>query len=197
MYAPAAHDEITGLLGYIDQQLAALRAAIIGLTEDQARSTPCRSTLSIGGLLKHAVYGMTENTARLTGGGHERPLDEGAYQRYLGSFALTDDETGAGTLAAFDEARAAYLAAIEATDPDGEITEPPAPWHGIFDARPAKARYLLVHQIEEWARHAGHADIIREQLDGTAIPQIVLSLEGAPANDFFQPYVAEPGTIGA
>jgi len=37
---------------------------------------------------------------------------------------------------------------------------------GIFDNRPARGRYLLVHQIEEMARHAGHADIIREQIDG-------------------------------
>ncbi|MGN6694091.1 MAG: DinB family protein [Aquihabitans sp.] len=197
MYAPAANDEITGLVAYIDQQLDALRAAIVGLTEAQARETPCRSTLSIGGLLKHATYGMTENTKRLTGGGHERPLDEAAYARYMGSFVLGDDETGAGALAAFDDARSAYVAAIGATDPDAEITEPPQPWNGVFDARPANARYLLVHQIEEWARHAGHADIIREQLDGTPVPQIVLSLAGAPANDFFEPYVPAAGTIGA
>ncbi len=47
------------------------------------------------------------------------------------------------------------------------------------------------------ARHAGHADIIREQIDGVAVPQIQLSLEGMPANNFFQPYVAQPGTFGA
>ena len=47
------------------------------------------------------------------------------------------------------------------------------------------------------ARHAGHADIIREQIDGMSVPAIVLSEAGAPANDFFQPYVAQPGTIGA
>jgi hypothetical protein len=46
------------------------------------------------------------------------------------------------------------------------------------------------------ARHAGHADIIREQIDGVAIPRIVLSAAGAPANDFFQPYVPAAGTIG-
>ena len=68
--------------------------------------------------------------------------------------------------------------------------------HGIFDERPANARYFLVHHIEEMARHAGHADIIHEQIDGMAVPAIMLSEDGAPANDFFQPYVAAPGTIG-
>lgn len=83
------------------------------------------------------------------------------------------------------------------TDPGAPSTEPPAPWFGIHDARQANARYYLVHQVEELARHGGHADIIREQIDGVAVPAIVLSQAGAPANDFFQPYVPQPGTIGA
>jgi hypothetical protein len=197
MYAAARHDEITGLTAYIDQQLDALRASIVGLTEAQAVATPCRSSLSVAGLLKHATYGMTENTKRLSGGAADGPLDEAAYARYMGSFVLADGESGASTLAAFDEARTTYLAAIAATDPDAETAEPPQPWNGIFDVRPANARYRLVHQIEEWARHAGHADIIREQIDGTPVPQIVLSLAGAPKNDFFDPYVPAAGTIGA
>ena len=197
MYAPASHDELTGLVAYVDQQLEALRASIIGLTEDQAREQPCRSTLSIGGLLKHTTHGMATNTERLTTGVHVRPLDDAAFAVYQGSFELTAGETGASILETFDAARPAFLAAITATDPGAEIEEPPQPWNGIFDTRPANARYLLVHQIEEFARHAGHADILREQIDGTPVPQIVLTLAGAPANDFFQPYVPEPGTIGA
>ena len=159
---------------------------------------PCRSALSIGGLIKHATYGMRGATARLTGeAGVRLEIDEDAFAAYTSSFALADDETAAGVLARFDEARVAYLAAVAATDPGAPSVEPPAPWHGIHDARPAHARYYLVHQIEEFARHAGHADIIREQIDGVSVPAIVLSEAGAPANDFFQPYVPQPGTIGA
>ena len=47
------------------------------------------------------------------------------------------------------------------------------------------------------ARHAGHADIIREQLDGLSVQTLQLTLEGQLANNFFQPYVPAPGTIGA
>lgn len=198
MYTPARDDEITGLARYLDQQLAAIRASAIGLTEEQARLQPCRSTLSIGGLLKHVTYGMRGATARLADPGAAPPaVDDTAFAAYTGSFTLTDDETVAAAMADFDDARAAYLAAVAATDPGVEITEPPSPWFGIFDARPANARYYLVHQIEEMARHAGHADIIREQIDGMAVPGIVLSQDGMPANDFFQPYMAAPGTIGA
>jgi hypothetical protein len=197
MYEPASDDEITGLAKYLDQQLTAIRSAAVGLTDEQVRMRPCRSALSIGGLLKHATYGMIGATARLVSGETAVDLDEAAFADYLGSFALADDETAAGALAEFDRARTGYIGAVAATDPDSPTVEPPSPWHGIHDARPANARYYLVHQIEEMARHAGHADIIREQIDGMAVPAIVLSEEGAPGNDYFQPYVPAAGTLGA
>jgi hypothetical protein len=198
MYEPAQDDEITGLVAYLDQQLAAIRAAAIGLTEEQARTRPCRSALSIGGLLKHATYVMHGATERLTGAGPGRgDLDAAGFARYQSSFGLTDDETASDALAEFDAARRAYLDAVAATDPAAATVEPPAPWVGVYDTRPSNTRYYLVHQVEEMARHAGHADIIREQIDGMSVPAIVLSEEGAPANDYFQPYVAPPGSIGA
>jgi hypothetical protein len=49
--------------------------------------------------------------------------------------------------------------------------------------------------IEEYARHAGRADIIHEQIDGMAVPAVVLTLAGAPGNDFFRPYRPAPGTL--
>jgi hypothetical protein len=134
---------------------------------------------------------------RFAGGRSTPVVDEDGYATYMASFALADDETGAGTLAEFDDVRPGYLATLAAIDPAAPTTEPPSPWFGIFDARPANSRYALVHQVEELARHAGHADIIREQIDGMAVPAIVLSEAGAPPNDFFQPYVPAPGTIGA
>ena len=198
MYEPAAHDELTGIVNYLDQQLTAIRAAAVGLTDDQLRSRPCRSALSIGGLIKHTTYGMRGATERLTQTDvHPREIDEAAFAAYQSSFALADEESALAAVAAFDAARSAYLAAIAGTDPSSPTVEPPAPWFGIHDARPAMARYYLVHQIEEMARHAGHADIIREQIDGVSIATIVLSEAGAPANAFFQRYVPGPGTIGA
>jgi len=197
VYEPAHDDEITGITRYLDQQLSALRASALGLTDGQARSRPCRSVLSIGGLIKHVTHGMRGGVRRLRDRDSSFALDEAAFAAYEGSFALTDDETVADALTAFDEARAEYLAAVAATDPDDELIEPPQPWNGIFEPRPAAARFYLVHQIEEMARHAGHADIVREELDGMAVPALVFTVEGQPANDFFTPYVPAPGTIGA
>ncbi|MBO4237649.1 DinB family protein [Pseudonocardia alni] len=195
MYAPARHDEVTGLLNYIDVQLTAIRSALLGLTEEQARATPCRSALSVGGLVKHAAYCMRGALDRLTGDVTEQPLDAAAVALFTGSFTVGDDETVAATVEEFDRVRAELLATVAKTDPAGDSTAPPAPWHGIHDARPIHARYYLVHLVEEFARHAGHADILREQIDGVAVPALVLTLAGAPANDFFQPYEAAPGTL--
>jgi hypothetical protein len=195
MYAPARHDEVTGLVNFIDEQLAAIRAAAFGLTEEQARETPCRSALSVGGIIKHTVYGMRGALERLRTDATEPPLDAAAYAAFADSFAVRHDETVAGTIEDFDLARAQLLAAVAATDPVGETTAPPAPWHGIVEARPIHRRYHLVHLLEEWARHAGHADIIREQIDGVPVPALVLTLAGAGANDFFQPYQPAPGTL--
>lgn len=197
MYEPQRHDEATSLVGYVDQQLTAIRAAAFGLTEEQARQTPCRSALSIGGIIKHTAQGMRGATANLRDGMTVGPLTQEAFVRYQSGFALTDQETMQGVLTEFDAARAEYLAAIGDADPSAENVAPPAPWQGIHEARPILTRYYLLHQVEEMARHAGHADIIREQLDGMSVPALVMTLEGTPANDFFQPYVPQPGTIGA
>jgi hypothetical protein len=195
MYAPAEDDETTGLLHYLEQQLDALRASAFGLTEAQSRQTPCRSSLSIAGLIKHVSHGMRGATARLRGS--MPTFDADRIADYLAAFTPAADETTATLIEEFDAARVDYLDAFGATDPDASAVEPPAPWHGRLEERPVRLRYFLVHQVEEMARHAGHADIIREQLDGVSIAALVLTLEGAPANDFFQPYVPAPGTIGA
>ena len=196
MYAPAVHDESETLVAYVDQQLEALRAAPYGLTEEQARSTPCRSALSVAGLVKHVTHGM-RGVIRVLAAAEPPPLDQAAFTEYLASFALTDDESTTGVLADFDDVRPRYLAALADTDPDAERLAPATPWNGISEARPIRARYYLAHQVEEMARHAGHADILREQVDGVSVPALVMTRAGVPANPFFQPYAPAPGTITA
>ncbi|SDF90159.1 DinB family protein [Pseudonocardia oroxyli] len=195
MYAPARHDEVTGLVNYVDEQLTALRAAAFGLTEEQARATPCRSTLSVGGLVKHAAWCIRGALTRLATEVTEQPFDAAAFAEFNDSFVVRDDETVADTLEEFDRLRAELLAAIAKSDPSAVTVAPPAPWHGILDARPIHTRYYLVHLVEEWARHAGHADILREQIDGVSVPTLALTLAGMPASDFFTPYEPTPGTL--
>ena len=186
MFNPGRYTESEVLAGYLGQQLAAIRSAAHGLTEHQARQTPCRSALSIGGLVKHATYVMRQREGKAANPG--AMPDQAAYALFMGSFTLGDDETLAGALEAFDDASAAYLADVRATDPGADTTAPPAPWYGVYGPTDSVQRFALVHHVEELARHAGHADIIREQIDGASAPSLLMAVEGREGNDFIQPW---------
>ena len=188
MFAPGRHTESETLAGYLEAQLASLRTAAFGLTEEQARATPTRSALSVGGLLKHAIYVITARARRESG----EEITPETQALFTDSFALRDDETLEGTLAAYDAAVAAYLAEVRAVDPGAESIEPPAPWDGILEPTPIHERFYLVHHVEELARHAGHADIIREQLDGATAIELHHGEHDLPGNAFVTPW--KPGS---
>ena len=187
MYLPQIDDERTTLCNYLDEQLDALRAAAHGLSDEQARSTPLRSALSISGLLKHACFCMGGS---LVGAGlkESEPVDSDFY----GSFTPSPDETLDALLATFDRLRADYMAMCRDGDLEAELPVGPFPWYGMDEARPAKLRYLYVGHIEEFARHAGHADIIREQIDGAKAPELVAAIEGREPNQFVTPWTPSP-----
>jgi hypothetical protein len=186
MFGPGKYSEAEVLVGYLDQQLSAIRAAAYGLSDEQARETPCRSALSIGGLVKHATYVLRQRARQKDDA--EPVLDQAAIELFMGSFALGQDETLAGALDDFDEATATYLSDVRAIDPGGDMLAPPAPWDGLYTATDSVQRFALVHHIEELARHAGHADIIREQLDGANAASLLMAAEGREGNDFVQPW---------
>lgn len=193
MYEPALHDETTSYAEFADQQFEALRAAAHGLTEEQARMRPLRSALSIGGILKHVTFVYRS--------ADEYPAEDGApsaegLAAFEDSFALRPEETLADTLAAFESRRAEVLEWIRSSDPDEETTTPPAPWFGRMTPAPVRTRYALCHVIEELARHAGHADIIREQIDGATSLELWLADTGRPATPFAQPWTASAGEVG-
>jgi hypothetical protein len=195
MYAPAVHDEITGYAEYVDQQLEGLRASAHGLTEEQARLTPTRSALSIGGIIKHTSYVIAspeEKSGRVEEGGE---ISEDAYAAFMDNFALRADETLAETIEVFDRRRVAVVEWIRSSDPDAEQTVPPAPWYGLMNSSRATLRFSFVHFVEELARHAGHADIIREQIDGANSLELLLADTGRAATPFAQPWTPkEPAT---
>ena len=187
MFGPGRYTENETFAGYLEQQLVAIRAAAYGLTEAEARTTPCRSRLSIGGIVKHATYVMRQRLDRAHRDPEALP-DEAGVRTFFSSFALGDDETLAGTLADFDAAVDAYLADVRAVDPAAALISPPAPWDGVFEPTESVERFALMHHVEEFARHAGHADIVREQIDGADAASLLLAVEGREGNDFVQPW---------
>ena len=184
MYLPAVDDERTTLRNYLEVQLDAIRDAGYGLNDDQLRSTPLRSELSLAGLLKHATWCMV---GALAGAGEmaDPPLD---LADFYGGFHLEPDRSVEQMRLIFEDVKARYLSMIERCDLDAVLPGPPAPWYGIAGGTDVALRYLVVHHVEELARHAGHADILREQIDGAQAASLSAAIEGREANDFVKPW---------
>ena len=184
---PAVLNESQTFLGYIDEMLTGIRNASHGLTDEQARSRPLRSQLSIAGIIKHATWVMRQQLPD-----HQPPTAfRAAAGEFTGSFNPTEEETLDGLLTAFDETRGRYLEAIAALDPAAEVTVGPKPWDDQNEPVQASQRLLLAHHIDEFARHAGHADIIREELDGAQAMSLLFAVEGRPGNAFIKPWTPE------
>lgn len=188
MPTPGVHTESEEFALYLAEQLAGLRAAAYGLSEEQARATPCRSGLSVGGLIVHAMYVMNGRLDRDSHGSRGGELTKDGVQAFFSSFSLAEDDTLSAALQRFDQMSLAYLSSVRAASPASEVVEPSAPWDGIMHETPTTERFYLLHHVEELARHAGHADIIREQLDGADAASLKAAIEGRPANDFVQPW---------
>jgi uncharacterized damage-inducible protein DinB len=185
--APALTDERELLLAYIAQQRDGIRYAAYGLTDEQARLTPTTSSLSIGGLVKHVTdmeRGWIDMVAQRT----RRTNTEDAQSAYEDNFRLNADETLADALAAYDAAAKETEAVIAATDLDQPVPVPKGvPWYPD-DVDAWSVRWVLLHLIEEVARHAGHADLIREAIDGATMYELMAGAEGWPATDWLQPW---------
>ncbi|GAA2691621.1 DinB family protein [Streptomyces lunalinharesii] len=160
--AEAHGDERGALLAFLEAQRGGLRRAVLGLTDAQAKQRPSASELSLGGLVKH----VAEVEQRWLEFAQQRepsiPRDQNSW--HLG-FQLQDGESVAGTLEFWEGVAAETEKFIRSVPSlDDTFPLPPAPWFPK-DARQSM-RWLLLHLIEETARHAGHADIVRESLDG-------------------------------
>ncbi|KRF00810.1 hypothetical protein ASG88_10280 [Nocardioides sp. Soil777] len=193
MIEPSTRTESEALTAFLREQVVAARTAAHGLTDEEARMTPTRSGLSVGGILKHLATAWVTWERREAQNRGERgwELTEEDFGVFYGSFALTPDETLARVVERYDAATGALLDAVAAVDPAAEVLEAPAPWFGRMEPSVVNRRSLVLHMIEEFARHAGHADIIREQIDGAQAGQLAMAVEGIEGNDFIQPWRRE------
>lgn len=190
MPQPRVTTEIDFIADYLDEQFTSIRYAAYGLSDEQARSTPCTSSLSIGGLIKHVLWVMTENANRDANPSGEVSAEE--FQEhagdFFGSFALAEGDDFAEMVATFERAQASLIEQIRIMDPDARVMAPPEPWVGRLEPTATNERFHLMHLIEEVARHAGHADIIREQLDGATAIELAFGIEGREGNDYVTPW---------
>ena len=186
--APPLTDERELLLAYIAQQRDGVRNAAHGLTNAQARLAPSASSLSIGGLIKHLA--TTETTwidmiLQRDSSASEQEQASG----YEDSFRLGPDETLADALARYADVAAETETVIGGIADLGQAVPVPkgVPWFPD-DVEAWSVRWVLLHIVEETARHAGHADIVRESIDGATMYELMAAAEGWPATDWAQPW---------
>jgi len=180
--------ELDGLLAFLDHQREAVRYACFGLTDEQARVAPAAGSLSLGGLLKHLAWGERTWLARIEG--HPLPGDAdpaAAMTEYMSTFQLAGDQTLAGALADYETAAAGTDRGARAVDDlDRKVPLPATPWGPDPDR--CTVRWVLLHLIEETARHAGHADLLREALDGGLSGPLMAAAEDWPADGWVTPW---------
>ena len=173
-------DERDGLLAFLAQQRDGLRFAVHGLTDEQAASTPSASTLSLVGLIKHAAQVERHWMVEIV---MQRELPASGEDAYESGFHLAHGETVSDVLAAYAEVARETEAIVAGIADLGRPVPVPkgVPWFPQ-DVEAWSVRWVLLHLIEETARHAGHADIIRESLDGATMYQLMAAAEGWSAD---------------
>jgi uncharacterized damage-inducible protein DinB len=161
------------LIETLQTHRAFLRRTVEGLTDDQARRRSTTSELSAGGLIKHVAETERGWAAFMTGAGlpgsdaeidWSNP-DPAILEAYANGFKLLPGETLAQALSEYDRVAAATDELVATLpDLDAEYALPPAPWFAPGACR--SVRRAIMHIVAETAQHAGHADIIRESIDG-------------------------------
>ncbi len=150
-----------------------LKNTLRGLNEEQAGLTPTASELCLGGLIKHVTIverdwaGFVQHgpvALSRNGRNFSEWTAEDIAERQK-DFSFGGDETIAGVLAAYDAVAADTDSLLRGLDSlDVEHPLPPAPW--FEEGKTWSARRAFMQIIAETTQHAGHADILRETIDG-------------------------------
>jgi uncharacterized damage-inducible protein DinB len=139
-----------------------LKYTLRDLTDEQAARRTTVSELCLGGLIKHVTECERQWVDFILEGPRAMAGDP---EGWMEKFRMGEGETLAGLLEAYDEV-AGRTEEVLAALPDLDATQPlpEAPW--FEPGARWSARTVLLHIIAETSQHAGHADIIRESLDG-------------------------------
>jgi uncharacterized damage-inducible protein DinB len=157
--------ERADLLEALAKHRELFRFTVQGLTHEQATATPTDSALSLGGLVKHVTFVEKGWVDFIIEGTSAMESSPDSYDEHTDSFRLLDGETLAGVLAAYEQV-ANRTDDLVRTLPSLDVSHPlpPAPW--FEPGATWSARRVFVHIVAETSQHAGHADILRETIDG-------------------------------
>jgi hypothetical protein len=157
--------ERADLLDLLTKHRFFLRVTVDGLDDEQAARRTTISELTLGGLIKHVAF-VERGWAGfiLEGPDALGTSGEDAYAAHAESFRMLPGETLAGLLEDYAAVAARTDAILAQVDLNSSHPLPEAPW--FPPGARWTARRVLTHIVAETAQHAGHADIIRESLDG-------------------------------
>jgi hypothetical protein len=166
--------ERADLLEALDKHRGFLRFAVKELTAEQARTRTTVSELTLGGLVKHVADVEAQwATFMVEGAGTAPDIDWASVDwqnppaevaAYQDSHRLLEDETLGGELARYEEVARRTDELVATLDLDAVHELPKAPW--FEPGATWSVRRAVLHILAETSQHAGHADIIRESLDG-------------------------------
>ena len=164
--SPLAADETATLLGFLDYQRATLAWKCAGLDAAGLRATTAASSITLGGLLKHLAYVEEDWFSRSLHGRDQEPpwdtVDWNADPDWDWHSAVED--TPEQLLTLWQDAVARSRSALGDALAEGGLEQlARRTWP---DGRAPSLRRILIDLIEEYARHVGHADLIRESVDG-------------------------------
>ena len=166
--------ERADLLDVLHKHRGLFRVTVQGLSDEQANTRSTISELTLGGLIKHVAATEKEWARFIQEGPAAQPDIDWAnvdwsnppaeVAAYADGFRMLEGETLAGLLEEYDAVAAATDALVATVDLDSSQPLPEAPW--FTPGARWSARRVFTHILAETTQHAGHADIIREAIDG-------------------------------
>jgi uncharacterized damage-inducible protein DinB len=163
---PLAGDETATLVGFLDLLRASLERKCSGLDAAGLAATLGPSPMTLGGLLKHLAY-VEDHWGPYWLLAAERPAPWAAVDWAADpdwEWHSAGDDTPEQLLAQWRTSLRRARSALAEVLADGGLDRPTR--RSFRDGRTPSVRWVLVHLVEEYARHAGHADLIRESVDG-------------------------------
>ncbi len=163
---PLSADETATLIGFLEYQRATLAWKCAGLDAAGLRATVGASSMTLGGMLKHLAYVEEWWCSQWLHGRDPEPpwdtVDWGADPDWDWHSAVEDTPVQLHSLWQASAARSRAL--VTEVLADGGLERlARRTWP---DGRAPSLRWILFHLIEEYARHNGHADLLRESVDG-------------------------------
>ena len=163
---PMTANEVETLTGFLDWQRSTLEWKTRGLGALELSSTVAKSSMTLGGILKHmawvedhwfsyCLHGRQRDASWLT----PEALSTEDWE-WISSSADSPEDLRGMWMSAVDHARSATREALESGSLDQVALR------ATDDRGAPSLRWILIHMIEEYARHNGHADLLRESADG-------------------------------